>query len=117
MPLHIPILILQRTTPNLEQPHRHPRSHFRQLDTLVAGLHENMVSNLDAIFDILERHNPASNLSIGRDGFPGRKQVLQNLAHPRPEPRGEAFEDQMWIGLGDRAACAVGDVVAQNDIV
>lgn len=43
--------------------------------------------------------------------------MFQNLAHPRPEPGSEAFEDQMRIGLRDCAARAVGDIMAQDDIV
>ena len=117
MPLHIAILILQRPSPDLEQPHRHPRSDLRQLNALITRLHKDMVSHLDAVLDIFERHHTAPDLVVGRDGFAGRKEVLQDLAHPPAEPRSKSFEDQMRVGFGNGAAGAVGDVVAEDDVV
>jgi len=70
-PLHIAILILQRPTPNLKTPHRHPRPHLRQLDTLISCLHKHMMADLDAILDVLERHHSAAQLRLVGDGFSG----------------------------------------------
>lgn len=54
MPLDIPLLIIQRTRPNLKQAHAHPRPNLRQLHRLVPRLYENMVADLNCILNILE---------------------------------------------------------------
>ena len=76
MPFHIAVLILQRASPDFKQPHRHPRPHLSQLDALVARLHEDVVPDLDAVFDILERDDSTSDFVVGRDGFAGREEVF-----------------------------------------
>ncbi len=43
--------------------------------------------------------------------------MLQDFAHAGPKPGSEAFEDEMWVRFGDCTACAIGDVVAQDDVV
>jgi hypothetical protein len=58
MPLHIALLVLQRSCPNLKQPHRHARPDLRKLDGLVARLDENVVADFDGVFDVFEAGSP-----------------------------------------------------------
>jgi hypothetical protein len=54
MPLDIALLVLQRSSPDLKQPHRHARSDFGELDGLVSRLHKDVVADFDGVFDVLE---------------------------------------------------------------
>jgi hypothetical protein len=58
MPLHIALLVLQRSCPNLKQPHRHARAHFRELDGLVARLDEDVMADFDGVFNVFEAGSP-----------------------------------------------------------
>jgi hypothetical protein len=54
VPFDITILVLESAGSDLEQAHRHARTDFCQLDTLVSGLDKDVVTDLDAIVDVLE---------------------------------------------------------------
>ena len=54
VPLHIAFLVVQRARPDLKQPHAHPWPNLCQLDRLEARLHEDVVSHLDRVLDVLE---------------------------------------------------------------
>jgi hypothetical protein len=58
MPLDITLLIIQRARPDLEQPHAHPRSDFRELDGLVARLDEDVMADFDGVFNVFEAGSP-----------------------------------------------------------
>jgi hypothetical protein len=73
MPFHIPLLIIQRPCPNLEQSHAHPRSHFGQLNRLETCLDKDVMSHLDRILDVLERDNAVTDLCRG---FAGREEMF-----------------------------------------
>ena len=116
-PFNISIFILQRPSSDLKTSHRHSRSDFSQFDTLIPGLHKNMMSYLDAILDILECDNSASKLCFVCDSFTWREDVLQYLDYPQSQFRCEAFEDEMWVGFADSASGTVWDIMAKNNIV
>ena len=44
MPFGVPVLVLQRPSPDFKEPHRHPRAHFREFHTLVTRSDEDMVA-------------------------------------------------------------------------
>lgn len=75
-PLDIAILILQCASTDLEAPHRHPRPHLSQFDTLVSSLYKDMVSNFDTIIDVFECHNSTSNFRSVCNGFSRREYML-----------------------------------------
>lgn len=54
MPLHVALLVVQCASPDFEQAHAHPRPYLSELHRLVSGLDEDVVANLDRIFDVLE---------------------------------------------------------------
>ena len=76
MPLHIPLLIIQCSCPNLKQPHTHPRTHLRQLNRLEPSLDKDVMSDLNSILDVFERDNTVSDLGCG---FPRWEKVFQDL--------------------------------------
>lgn len=114
MPLDIPVLVVERARPDLKQPHRHPRSHLGQLDAPIARLDEDVVPDLDAVLDVLERDDPAA--QPGR-AVARREEVLQDLDDALAQRRREAVEDEVRVRLADGAAGRVGHVVAQHDVV
>ncbi len=73
MPLHIALLVIQRPRPNLKQPHAHPGTHLRQLHRLKPSLDENVMADLDSVFDILERDDAVADFGCG---FAGREEVF-----------------------------------------
>ena len=78
-PLHISILILQRPASDLETPHRHSGPNLCQFDTLISCLHKHVVSNLDAILNVLECDDSASKFGFVCDCFSWWEYVLQDL--------------------------------------
>jgi hypothetical protein len=54
VPLHIALLVIQRTRSYLKQPHTHSGAYFSELDGLVAGLDEDVVANFNGVFDVFE---------------------------------------------------------------
>jgi hypothetical protein len=96
-PFHITIFVLQCSSPDLKTPHRHSRPNLRELDALIPGLDEYMVSYLDTVFDILESDDSASNLGFVRNCFSGRENMFQYLHNTKPKLRSEAFENKMRI--------------------
>ena len=76
MPFCIPTLALQRPTPYFKQPHSHPGSHFRQLDTLISRSHEDVVSYFYTILNIFERNNSVADPLVGSSSLAGWEKVL-----------------------------------------
>lgn len=116
MPLNVSVLVLEGAGPDLEQAHGHAGADLRQLDALVAGLDKDVVADLDAVLDVLEGDDPAAEFG-GGGALARREQVREDLDDALAEGRGEAVEDEVRVGLADRAARGVGDVVAQDDVV
>ena len=114
MPLDVAVLVLQGAASDLEQAHRHPGTDLCELDALVARLDKDVVADLDAVVNVLERHHPAAEI---RAGLPRREQVLQDLDDALAEGRGEAFEDEMGVALADGAARGVWNIGAEDDVV
>lgn len=54
VPFDITVLILESAGSDLEQTHRHAGTDLCQLNTLVAGLDKDVMTNLDAVVDVLE---------------------------------------------------------------
>ena len=79
VPFGVTALVLQRSSPDLKQPHRHSRPHLRQLDALIPCPDEDMVANFNAVFNILECYYPVANLLIGSCGFSWWEKVFENL--------------------------------------
>jgi hypothetical protein len=67
MPLDITFLILQRSSPDFKKPHAHPRSHLRQLNSLVSSFDKHMVSHFNRVFNVLE---PIHTLATGYGNHP-----------------------------------------------
>lgn len=78
-PLNISILVLQRSSTNLEAAHRHSWSDLCQLNALVSSFHKDVVAHLNSILDVLERYNSASKLGSVCDGVARWKDVLEDL--------------------------------------
>lgn len=97
MPLDVAVLVLKRAATNLERPHRHPWTDLGKLDAVVSRPHEDVVPDLDAVLDVLERNNPVSNLVLARDSFPRRENVLQYLGYPEAQWGGESVKDEVRI--------------------
>ena len=54
MPLDVALLVVQRAGPDLEETHAHPRPDLCQLHRLVSCLDEDVVADLNGVFDVLE---------------------------------------------------------------
>lgn len=117
MPLVVAVFVFQRATPNFEQPHCHAWPDLSKLHSLVASTHKDMMSNFDAVLDILERHNPAANLLVGSGRLSRWKEVLHNLNHSLAKGRIEVLEDQVRIGLADCAFAGVWEIMSKKHIV
>ena len=107
MPLDIAILVIRSALSDLEQAHGHARANLCQFDALVSGLDEDVVADLDAVFNILECDDSATKL--GR-AFPGREEMLQDLDDALAEGCGEALD---WR-LGTSPSGVAGPSCAGN---
>lgn len=114
VPLNITILVLESATPDLKQSHGHPGANLGQLDTLVTSLDKDVMSDLNAVIDILEGDDSATKIGAG---LSGGKQVLQNLDYSLTQFCGETLKDQVWVALADCATGSVRDVLSQDDVV
>jgi hypothetical protein len=116
-PLNVSILILQRSSSDLETSHRHSWSDLSQLNTLISCFHKYVVPYFDAILDILKCDDSASKFGFVCDSFAWREYVLQYLDDSKSQFRCKAFEDQMWIGFTDGPSSTIWDIMAKDYIV
>ena len=65
--------------------------------------------HFNRILDVLKRDHAAPYLLVV---FPRREEVLEDCDDAVAELGREAFEDEVWVGFGDGAAGAVGNVGA-----
>ncbi|KAI6749192.1 hypothetical protein HG531_008139 [Fusarium graminearum] len=79
MPLDVAVLIFEGATSDFEWSHRHSWADLGQFDTVISCPHENVVSDFNAILDVLESNDSVANFVLARDGFSRRKDVLQDL--------------------------------------
>jgi hypothetical protein len=114
MPLHIPILILQRPAPNLKKPHCHPGPHLRQFYTLIPGLYKDVMPYLDTIFHVFKCDHPIADLL--RE-FPWWEDVLEDLDDSLAEICGEALEDEVRVRFANGTTCGVGYIGTEDDIM
>lgn len=70
------------------------------------------MTHLDAVLDILERHDAIAHLGAARGGLSRGEDVLEDLHDAFSERGAEPFEDEMRVGFRDRAAGCSGEVVA-----
>lgn len=84
---------------------------------MVSGLNEHMVPDLDAILNILECNNSASNFRSIRDRFSWWEDVFQYSYDSETQSRCETFEYQVGVGFADGTARAVWDIMTKDDIV
>lgn len=117
MPFDIATLLRQCAATNLEQAHRHPGPHLGQLDRLPARAHKHVVPHLDAIGQVLKRHDAATDFLVRGRGLARGKQMLKDLHHPLAERSVEVVEYEVRVRLRDSAARGRGKVMAEEDVV
>lgn len=76
-----------------------------------------MMSDLNAVFDVLESDDSASELGLIGDGFSRWKDMFEYLYYSQSKLGCESFEDQMWIGFADGSFRAVRNIQPQDYIV
>ena len=69
MPFDITALLRQCAPTNLEQAHRHPGAHLGQFNRLPARAHKDMMPHLDAVGQVLKRHDAATDFLIRGRGL------------------------------------------------
>lgn len=104
----IAMFVVEGATANFKQTHAHTRPNLGQLNALVAGPHEDVMSDFDTIFDIFECDHAAADLLVGCRDWSRRPQMLEHLSDPMAQLGIEIFENQMRIGLADSAATGGG---------
>ena len=117
MPFVVAVLVLQRAASDFKQSHGHSRPNLSELDTLIASTHKDMVSYFDAVLDILEGHNPAAHLLVGRGRLSRWEEVLHNLHHSLAKWGIEVLEYQVRIGLADCAFARIREIVSKKNVV
>lgn len=117
VPFDVAILVLKGSAANLKHAHGHTRPNLRELYTVISRAHENMVTHLNAVIDVLERHNSVADLVFTGDGFPRREDVFQDLDHSCAQRCIEPVENEMRVGFADSSPDAARYIVSQNDIV
>ena len=117
MPLIVSILVLKRTSSDLEQSHGHSWTNFRKLDALIPSSDKDMMPDLNTVLDVFERHNPVANLLIRRSSLTWREQMLQYLFCSLAQFGVEVFEDKMWVRFANRTPACIWEVVPKHYIV
>lgn len=115
LPLNIPLLVINRTVPDLIDSHRHARTNFRKLQLIVPCTHVEVVPHLDTIiFQTLERNGTIANFHCS---VPGGEQVCQNALNTFTQLCGETIKDKVRIRLRDSAFQIPGKVVPGSHVV
>lgn len=91
-PFGITSFALQCSTPDLKASHRHPRPDLRELHALISRSHKNMMSYLNAILDVLERHDSIADLLVAGGRVARWKNMFENLDHALSKRGGKVFE-------------------------
>ena len=73
--------------------------------------------DLDAVLDILECNNSASELGSVCACFSWWKYVLQYPDYSKSQFGSETIEDEMRVGFANSSPRAIGDIMAEHNIM
>lgn len=73
--------------------------------------------HLDAIGQVLKRHDAAADFLVRGRGLAGGKQMFKDLHHPLAERSIEVVEDEVGVRLRDSTARGRGKVMAEEDVM